>query len=182
MAGRRWKIEKKTTKNKKKHWLAVLQKRNLDQNINDSKFKIIFFENIYMNIQFLYEFFFNFRFFCRKSQSQHKLPIKITHLTIRFRSRHLTHFLNLSSVDIENNMSLQHSQNLSEFTKKFPANMFQVRKNTCTPPFLDAQNCILEVLCKKRRSKILSDEAWVGGVGGCGGWIIPLKRLVFLAS
>ena len=47
-------------------------------------------------------------------------------------------------------------------------------KNICTPPFFDAQKCILEALeskCpfisvyirKKRHCKILSDGSWVGG-------------------
>ena len=54
--------------------------------------------------------FFNFRFFSRKSQSQQKLPKKITHFTIQFRSKNLTHYMNLISLDIENNMPLQHSQ------------------------------------------------------------------------
>ena len=94
---------KKTNKQKKKkHWLAVLQKRNLDQNVNDLKF-IFFWKYLYEYSIFIWVFF-NFRFFSRKSQNQQKLPKKIIHFTIRFRSRHL------SSLDIENNMSLQHSQ------------------------------------------------------------------------
>ena len=67
-------------KKKKKHLLkrpkAVSQKRNLDQNINDSKFKIILFWKYSYEYSIFIRVFFNFRFFCRKSQSQQKLPKK----------------------------------------------------------------------------------------------------------
>ena len=65
---------------------------------------------------------------------------KITHFTIQFRSKNLTHFTNLSSLDIENNMLPQHSQKPFWITN-FPANMFLfgVRKDICTAEFLDAQ-------------------------------------------
>ena len=55
-------------------------------------------------------FFFDFRFFSRKSQSQQKLAKKITHFTIQFCLKKLTHFINLNSLDIENNMLPQHIQ------------------------------------------------------------------------
>ena len=55
-------------------------------------------------------FFFIFRFSSRKFQSQQKLVKKITHFTIQFRSRNLTHFTNLNSLDNENNMLPKHSQ------------------------------------------------------------------------
>ena len=71
------------------------------------------------------------------------------------------------------------AKSLSDFIN-FPANMFlfEVRKNICTPSFLDAQNCIPEAFWKRmivylyisvrkdlfqRRSKILSDGWWNGG-------------------
>ena len=43
------------------------------------------------------------------------------------------------------------AKNLSEFTKNFQTTMFLfgVRKNICTPPFLDGQNCILEALWRQ---------------------------------
>ena len=43
------------------------------------------------------------------------------------------------------------AKKLSEFTKNFTVNtfLFGVRKNICTPPFLDAQNYILEALWKQ---------------------------------
>ena len=55
-------------------------------------------------------FFLIFSLPSRKSQSQQQLAKKITHFTIQFRSKHLTHFANLNSLDIENNMLPQHSQ------------------------------------------------------------------------
>ena len=58
----------------------------------------------------LSEFLFNFKFYSRKSQSQEKLAKKITNFTIQFRLKNLTHFTNLSSLDIENNMLPQYSQ------------------------------------------------------------------------
>ena len=96
----------------------------------------------------------------------------ITHFTIQFRSKNLTHFTNLNSFENGNNM-------LSQFTN-FPANMFlfDVRKIICIAPFPDAQEllswstlkaniCIfLHISLRKflfqRLSKILS--------GGMGGW------------
>ena len=65
---------------------------------------------------------------------------KITHFTIQFRSKNLTHFTNLGSLDIENNMLPQHSQKTFWITN-FPANMFLfgVRKDICTAAFLGAQ-------------------------------------------
>ena len=45
-----------------------------------------------------------FKFFSRKYQSQQKLAKKITHFTIQFRSKNLTHFTNINLLHIENNM------------------------------------------------------------------------------
>ena len=115
------------------------KKRNLDQNINDSKSHIwsSFFLNIISGIKHFYicpevpvdiiRVFFNFRFSGRKFQIQQKQAKKITHFTIHFCSKNLTHFTNTA-------------KDLSDF-KNFPANMFLfgVRKNICTTPFLDAQ-------------------------------------------
>ena len=50
------------------------------------------------------------KFSSRKSQSQQKLAKKITHFTIQFVSKNLTHFTSLNSLDIENNMHLQYSK------------------------------------------------------------------------
>ena len=85
----------------------------------------VIFENLFLRMLFwAYNFFifvqtfpqtslgflFNFRFSSRKPQSQQKLAKKITNFTIQFRLKNLTHFTNLSSLDIENNMLPQYSQ------------------------------------------------------------------------
>ena len=79
-----------------------------------------FIENIISGIQLLYinphvptniiKVFFDFRFSRRKSQSQQKLSIKITYFAIQVCSKHLIHFTNLKSLDIENNMLPKHCQ------------------------------------------------------------------------
>ena len=112
---------------KKKRWLelpkAVSKKRNLDQNVN---FKVSYlnyvFENIILRIQRFYicpdvpvkiiEFFFNYRFFNRKSQSRQILAKRITHFTIQFRAKSLTNFITLDALEVVNNMLPQSSQKL----------------------------------------------------------------------
>ena len=80
---------------------------------------IIFKKNIISGIQRFYicsdvsvdivRVFFNFRFSSRKSQSQQKVAKKITfYNTVSFKN--LTHFTNLRSLDIENNMLPLQSQ------------------------------------------------------------------------
>ena len=56
------------------------------------------------------EFLFNFRFSSRKSQSQQKLAKTTTNCTIQFRSKNITHFTNLKSLDIKKNMLRQYNQ------------------------------------------------------------------------
>ena len=78
----------------------------------------LFFENIISGIQLFNSCsnvpveidFFDIKFSSRMSQSQPKLAKKITHFKIQFWSKNLTHFTNLSSLDVENKMLLQHSQ------------------------------------------------------------------------
>ena len=87
--------------------------------------------------------FFNFRFSSRNGQSQQKLSKSITHFTIQFRSKNLTHFTNLSSLVIENNMLAQHCQRyfwLYKFSSKHVSIwcLFGVREDICTAAF-DAQ-------------------------------------------
>ena len=63
----------------------------------------------------------NFRFSGRKSQSQEKLAKRITHFTVRFRSKNLTHFTKLNSLSIRKNILSQHSQkhySLYKFSSK----------------------------------------------------------------
>ena len=65
--------------------------------------------------------FLDFRFSSRKSQSQQKLPKKITHFSIRFNSKHLPYFINLNSLDIENNILPKHNKkpfSLYKFSSK----------------------------------------------------------------
>ena len=80
---------------------------------------IFFKKNIISGIQRFYfcadvsvdivRVFFNFRFSSRKSQSQQKVAKKITfYNTVSFKN--LTHFTNLRSLDIENNMLPLQSQ------------------------------------------------------------------------
>ena len=63
-------------------------------------------------------FFLIFRFSRRKSQSQLTLAKKITDFTIQFRSKILTHFTKLNSLDTENNMLPQNLFWLYEFSSK----------------------------------------------------------------
>ena len=95
--------------------------------------------------------FFNFRLFSRKSQSQQKLLKKITQFTTQFRSKNLTHFWASTHLTFKIIYCWNTAKNLSEFTKNFQTTMFLfgVRKNICTPPFLDGQNCILEALWRQ---------------------------------
>ena len=148
----------KKKKKKKKYWLKwnalkmSPKKRTLDQNINYSKFHIwnSFFENIILGIHNFYirphvpvdmiRVFSYFRFSSRKSQSQQKLVKKITPFTIKFCSKIPTHFMNLNSLDIENDMFPQHSQKpfwLYKFSSKHVSASCQ--KNIFTAPFLEKQ-------------------------------------------
>ena len=166
----------------------------MDQNINNSKvsyLEFFFWKYYFGNTKFLYLsrrstgyhhiFFFNFRFSSRKSQSQQKLAKKITHFTIQFCSKNLSHFTNLNSLDIENNILSQHSQNLFDFINFQQICfwfLFGVRKNICTAPFLGAKElnswstlkanvCIflyisLRNLLFQRRNKVFSGKGWDG--------------------
>ena len=149
----------KNWKKKKKRWLkrpkAVSQKTKFGPKykwFKNSYLKLFFWIFIFIHkVQWTSsEIFFNFKFFSRKSQSQQKLPKKIFHFTIQFRSKTslilwISTHLTLKIIRFDNT-----AKNLSEFTKSFPVNMFLfgVRKNICTPPFLNAQNCIPEALWK----------------------------------
>ena len=80
-------------------------------------FVIIFLKNIISGVQLYstrssghHQSFFYSRICSRKSQSQLKPTKKITHFTIQFCSKNLTHFTNLNSFEIENNMLPEHSQ------------------------------------------------------------------------
>ena len=49
-------------------------------------------------------------FLAESLKARKKLPKKITHFAMQFRSKSLTHFMNLNSLDIENNMLPQRNQ------------------------------------------------------------------------
>ena len=125
----------------------------MDQIINDSKSHIwkSFFQNIISYIQLFYicsnalvdiRVFFNIRFSSKKSQSQQKVAKKITHFTIQFCSKNLTHLMNLNSLDVENNMLLQHSQ--KPFQQTYFCSMSE--KTFALYHFLTPKNCILQAL------------------------------------
>ena len=95
---------------KNKYWLKR-PKRSPPKNefwtktqmIQNLIFVILIFENIISGIQTFYSRLHLTKDIIRKSQSQQKLTTKITHFKIPFRSKNLTHFTNLNSIDIENN-------------------------------------------------------------------------------
>ena len=105
MAGQLWKIEKK----KKKRWLkrpkAVSQKTKFGPKykwFKNSYLKLFFWIFIFIHkVQWTSsEIFFNFKFFTKKDLSfYNKVSLK-----------NVTHFMNLNSLDIENNTLWQHSQ------------------------------------------------------------------------
>ena len=119
------------------------KKRNLDQNISYSKYSYLelLFWKYYFGHKKLYicpdvpvdiiRVFFNFRFSSRKCRRQHKLAKKITHFTIQFRSKNLTYFTNINSLDTETNM-LQKCNQKPFWLYKVSANMFAA-------PFLDSK-------------------------------------------
>ena len=71
------------------------------------------------------EFLFNFRFSSRNLKAN-KLRKKIANFIIQFRSKNITHFMNLNSLDIENNMLLLHSQKPSWIYQKFSSKHISV--------------------------------------------------------
>ena len=100
---------------KKKHWLKrptafsppshlPPPKKKMGQNINDSishVWNFFFWKYYFSHIRHYFthlhqctsEFFFNFRFSSRKSQSQQKLAKKMSHFTIQFRRKNLTNLI-----------------------------------------------------------------------------------------
>ena len=115
----------------------------------------------------------------------------ITRFTIQFRSKKVTHFTNLNSFDIKNNMLPQHCQR-TFWLYNFSSNHVSIWCQKKTASFLEGQElhswstlkenvCIfLNISLRKflfqRRSKVLS------GWGGMGeGWIIFVKQLTVWA-
>ena len=75
----------------------------------------------------------------RKFQSLQKLAKKITHFTIQFHSKNLTHFMNLNLIDSEKSILSQHNQKPLSLYKFSSKHLVGVRKNICTVAFLDFQ-------------------------------------------
>ena len=125
--------------------------------------------------------FFYFKLF-RESQSQQELTKNITHFTIQFHSKKLTHFTHLNSLR-------NTAKNLSDFTN-FWSSLFPfcVRKNIFTSQELHSWSTLkaniyiflyifVRTYLFQRRSKILS-----GGGKGLVDWIIFLRQLAVEAS
>ena len=93
------------------------------------------------------EFFLIFRLSSRKSQSQQKLAKKITHFTIQFRTKNFTHFTNLNSLDVENDV-LPHQSKTFLTLQVFQQTYFSLvsEKTFRLYHFLTPKNCILEAL------------------------------------
>ena len=122
--------------------------------------------------------FFNFRFSSWQSQSQQNLAKKITHFTIQFYSKHLTHFANPNSLYIENNTLPQHGQKpfwLYKFSSKHVSVWCQKKHLYCTISWLPT-NAFLKQFESKclylfvylRRKKFCSRDAvrfYLVGVG-----------------
>ena len=166
-------------------------KRNLDQNIYDSRISYLeffFWKYYFGHKKFLYLsrsssgyhqslFFFDFRFSSRKSQSQQRLAKKITHFTVQFCSKSLTHYTSLNSLGNENNMLLQHGQKPFWVFSKHISVWCQKQYLYCTiswrprTAFLTQieSNCLyisiylLRTFLFQRLSKILSGKEWDGG-------------------
>ena len=86
------------------------------------------------------EFFFNFRFSSRKSQSQQKLEKRSLILQYSFAQKTSLILRTSTHLTLKIICSRNTVKNLSDFTN-FPANMFLfgVRKNIWAAPFLDAK-------------------------------------------
>ena len=128
MVHRRRKKKQQKNKYRLKHLKAVPQKTKLGPKykwFKISHLEFFFWKYYYGYTTFLYLSsrcsVFNSTFSNRKSQDQQKLAKKITHFTTEFRLKILTHLTNLNSLDIEDNMLSQRSQNpfwLYKFSSK----------------------------------------------------------------
>ena len=163
--------------------------------IQDLIFGILFFKILFRAYVFMFAqtfqwilseaFFFLIWDFPGESLKANKNSKKITHFIIQFRSKNLTHFTNLNSLDIENNMLPQHSQKpfwLYKFSSKHVSVWCQ--KNICTAPFPDTQKlyswstlkanvCIFLYISLRKflfqRHSVLIQMLYLVGVG-MGGW------------
>ena len=129
-------------------------------------------------------FFFNFRYSSKKSQSQNKNCISQYSLL-----KNVTHFMSFNSLDTENKMLPQHSQQ-PFWLYKYSANMFLfgVRKVSAVDHFWTLNNCILKAflkqisvyLCISPSETICSRDVarfYLVRNGLREGWIISLGQL-----
>ena len=91
---------------------------------------------------------FRSRFSSRKSQSQQKLVKKITHFTIQFCSKHLTHIMELNTLDTENNIIPKPCQKIFSLSSLFKQTCFCLvsEKTFALHHFLTPKNYIIEAL------------------------------------
>ena len=71
-----------------------------------------------------------------------KLEENITYLIIQARSKNVSHFTHLNSLDIEKYILPQHRQKPFSLYKFFSKHLIGVRKNIDTAPFLDVQEAL----------------------------------------
>ena len=119
---------KQTKKTLTKTLKQSTKKQNLGENMNNSKshIKKKFFENIFSGIQLFYiRPHVPVDIFRISSVQKVSQPAKTTErsLILQHIFTQKTSLILQTSTYIENNMVLQNSQNLSEFTKNFPVNM-----------------------------------------------------------
>ena len=118
---------------------------------------------------------------------------KITHFTIQFRSKNLTHFTNLNSFEIENNILPKYSQknfSVYKFSNKHVYFSCQKKHLHCTiswrprTTFLKHFESKCLYISVNLPEKMFATKTWpdvlVYGVGR--GWIIFLKRLAVWVS
>ena len=156
MPGRCKKIKNKKTK---KHWLkrpkAVLPKEKFGPKykwFKISYLKLFFWKNFFGHKIFLYwstrcsghhQSFFLISDFLVESLKASKIYRKShSFYNIVLLKKPLTHYMNLNSLDA---VATQ-PKNFLNLLKIF---CLVSEKNICTPPFFDAQNCILEALWKQ---------------------------------
>ena len=119
------------TKNKKKHWL----KRPKAVPLQNSTISLTTIYSLTRSSQHHQSFFLIADFLAESLKAKQKLAKKITHFTIQFCSKNLTHFTNLNLLDIENNILLQHSQkpfSLYKFSSKHFSGCCQKKHLHCT--------------------------------------------------
>ena len=173
----------------------MADRRNLEQNINDSKSSFdfiissiqLFYIRPHVPVDIIRVFLFSDLVEYLKAKKDHSF-----YNTVLLKKPH-SHFRNPNSLDIENNLLRQHSQKLNMLLS-----LVKKKKTFALHHFLKHKNCILEanvyiflyISVRKflfhRRSKILFGGGWVGGrlnnlfkVDGCLGFVKCFKFFLF---